>query len=149
MSTLSSRCGRTRLARWASNFSSRRREGRILGWLRLKQDVLAREFAPGILVNVTARLHAELVAELFCRRWPKHALDLRLGPDIESAFAFFLRLGRIDHAVGILGRVKASLRIEHVAQYVIEDLARRIRERAVARNLERFEIRDSNLGLVV
>ena len=90
--------------------------------MRLKQDVPAFEFALRIYPHVPIRLDAELVAEIFRRRLSERALDLGLRPDVEGALALLLRLGRIDHAVGVLGRVESALRIEHVAQNVVQDL---------------------------
>src|SRR5439155_2672630 len=86
----------------------------LLRRMRLKQDVLASELMLRVFANVAFWLDAELVNEVLRRRRPQRALDFGLLPDIEGAFALFLGLGRIDHAVGVLGGVESALRIEHV-----------------------------------
>ena len=94
----------------------------LLGRVRLKQDVPAFEFALWIHAHVAVRIDAELVAKILRRGLSERALDLGLRPDVEGALALLLRLVRIDHAVGVLGRVESALRIEHVAQNVVQDL---------------------------
>ncbi len=93
-----------------------------------------------IFAYIAGRLDTEFVAEILRRLRPEQTLNLGLRPDVERALAFFQRLGRIDHAVGVLCGVEAAFRIEHVAQDVVENAASRIGQRGVAGDLEGLEV---------
>jgi len=53
------------------------------------------------------------------------------------------------HAVCVFGRVEAALLAGHVAPDVIEDVARGLLEDWLARDLERLQIADGELRLIV
>ena len=55
----------------------------------------------------------------------------------------------VGRAIGVLGRVEAAVGVGHVAQHVIEDAARGCGVLRVAGDLERFQVGDGELRLVV
>ncbi len=90
--------------------------------VRLEQNVPAGELAVRIVV-ARCRRRARRSGSRTSRAAgsPSSVVGSRRAPDVERAFALLVGMRGIDHAVGILGRVEAAVRVGHVAQHVIED----------------------------
>ena len=102
-----------------------------------------------IFTDVAVLLHTVPAAEAIRIRLTKHFDNLRFRPYVKRAFPFFVWMRGIDHAVGILGGIKAALRMSHVALYVTKDIAGYLCQRFIARNLKPFQIGNRKLSLIV
>src|SRR5947209_8773179 len=86
----------------------------------LEQNIAARELAMRIVTYVSIDLNSVAITEPARRRLSEDGFNLGLSPDIEGAFALFVWMRGIDHAVGIFGGKESALRMSHVANHVIE-----------------------------
>src|ERR1700722_13252533 len=71
----------------------------------------------------------------------KSRFDLGRGPDEEFSF--------LALTVGILGRIETMVRARHLAQHVVEDLARDVKEFGFVQRTSGIEIKPRELCVVV